>query len=636
MADDLLTKNIKALQKHKSYVLPVIEEYFKSLDAQKSAQLIESDGFHNLKYFSKKQEWKFLYRKSLQEEYERSCEISKLNYPRILIFDGFGLGYHFFEYLKNKPKHVRDVLVLEENVEFFVNALKIHDLTEWIEQDGIAFCVGLRREYFFHFINKYITTRERWIYSDRLEHFYFEPSLNENGEYYVEFAKVWQDVVTHQRTNLAPGEDNYRAFVNIMKNFSEVENALTIHPLKGFLKGHAAVFIGAGPSLNDHISFLNQYQNDFFLMAADAAVKPLLKNGIVPHMVVSTERTSGTKYLFDHLPKDFSAPLLTLPSLYPVSWESYPGEKILLRRTATFGSWLWPDLEECAVPLGVCPTGFSILDYFGCSKVYLIGNEFAYDQQNQTTHASEADDFLTKATQEQLKACSHEVEGNDGNTVITTEYYNNFAKELERLIFEMKTLCFNVIAKEKGRKIQGAPVINPQDFWTNPAHRSHRDINYHQLVSEKVSEMKKDFKPSFCTEELWQKTRDYLQEVIERTYQFMQDISFDYHDKVSLICYDPYSEESEKHLESWRLKQEEIIEIDRPLFYFFLNCFFGSSHIWNMAQREAMIPKEGLTEDFIHAFLLHTEQWGLELAGWANRALFLGDKYVATQSQSDD
>ena len=55
-----------------------------------------------------------------------------------------------------------------------------------------------------------------------------------------------------------------------------------------------AIIVSAGPSLNENIEELKKAKNKAFIIAVDTAMKPLLRNGIIPDMYAIID---GTKPL---------------------------------------------------------------------------------------------------------------------------------------------------------------------------------------------------------------------------------------------------------------------------------------------------------------------------------------------------
>ncbi len=76
---------------------------------------------------------------------------------------------------------------------------------------------------------------------------------------------------------------------NAISNFPSVFSGTALKMLRGKFKGVPAVCIAAGPSLDNTLDELKKLENKTLLIACDSAVNALLKAGIRPHIVVTTD-----------------------------------------------------------------------------------------------------------------------------------------------------------------------------------------------------------------------------------------------------------------------------------------------------------------------------------------------------------
>ena len=75
------------------------------------------------------------------------------------------------------------------------------------------------------------------------------------------------------------------------QNFQANRNIIQKNPgvvaLTQKFKGVPAIIVGAGPSLDKNINLLGRAQGHSLILASDAALKPLLSQGVLPSVVVS-------------------------------------------------------------------------------------------------------------------------------------------------------------------------------------------------------------------------------------------------------------------------------------------------------------------------------------------------------------
>lgn len=89
-------------------------------------------------------------------------------------------------------------------------------------------------------------------------------------------------------------EERYRVFRhNIVKNRSRIREHGGLAGIVSRFEGKHVVVIGAGPSLDDAVALLARFRNnpDIVYIAADMALAPLCRRGVLPHYAISCETT---------------------------------------------------------------------------------------------------------------------------------------------------------------------------------------------------------------------------------------------------------------------------------------------------------------------------------------------------------
>lgn len=87
-----------------------------------------------------------------------------------------------------------------------------------------------------------------------------------------------------------------------LENLPKLATLLPINALQDSLTNKVGVLCGAGPSLLDDITTLQQHRDNIVLFAVTGAVAPLVNNGIVPDFIVSMDYIGPSKHL-KNLPK---------------------------------------------------------------------------------------------------------------------------------------------------------------------------------------------------------------------------------------------------------------------------------------------------------------------------------------------
>ncbi|MBF0104347.1 MAG: motility associated factor glycosyltransferase family protein [Deltaproteobacteria bacterium] len=619
---DFLSKNIRAIQKKRPLLYRDLLRYFESSKASESTifKAADWDGF-NLNYRDDHGEKITLYHCSPQQEYAKSLKLSRLNHPRILVFDGIGLGYHFVEYIKTRPDHVRDILVVEKYPEIFANALKIFDLTPYIESEDYEFFVGLDENTATVRLKQFLINRERLIYVSRVEHFYFEPALLTGGAYYEAFACQMQKAVEHIGDAVTtPPVDNAYGLFNIIRNQDRIASSDTLYDIRGLFTGRPGIVIGAGPSLNKQTAHLKQNSDRLVIACTDAALATLLSNGIQPHCVVCSERSINQKYIFDHLPPGTSIPLITLPSTNPDLVKNYPGPVVFIGRHATYGLWLWPDEAIGPVGLGVSSVAYCALAILGCSSIYLLGQDFSFDAATGTAYAAKSSDYLNTVNAQLMTSTQIEIEGHNQTVVKTTALWKKLLDELIIQITEYSLPTFHVQADGRGALIRGAQRITPEAFWDKTVALL-PSCNFSQILEAALSQP--------CVRD------NTIVQLIKRTSVFLDDLTPKIHQAITVLMTDYYEGDgaiavkdddgslARSIVNRWREVQEDLINLDRPLFYFFINCTFGPSHIMTMAKRESLVLDLKNRQLFIDQYFIMTMEWLQALLLWTVRLKYI-------------
>jgi hypothetical protein len=618
---DFLEQNLAAIRRHRPGLFSSLQLGLAQSAPEGDFRLIEcGNGRTDLEVSDRSGRVLLLCRGNPDEVTRRSLELSAMDSPSLVVADGFGLGYHFLEFERSKPDGVRDLLVVEKSPWIFSQALRLHDLTRVFASKNIEFLVGVSPDAFYDAATDWLTRHARVIFASRIGHLYFEPALASDGSYYLAFAEALRSAVDGvHRAFAAPGEDNFRALMNIVRNRRRIEVAPAFSVLSGSCAGLPAILVGSGPSLDAETESLARYRDRAVILAADAAVKPLLKRGIRPHLVITTERVAVTKHLLDGLPDDFKVPLLALPSTHPETLEAYPGPVVLLRRAATFGAWLWPETPDLGLPLGVTPAGCHVLRHLGCSEIAFLGQDLSWPDDKPDGYADGTAGIAVGSAKDLMGQVRCTVEGNSGRDIATTLGWKNSLEELNRLIPALGIPCRHVIAADRGAKISTGLRVDPGAFWREVSERpSVPDAGVRISLALTQASL-----VSAPLADLFRRTAEELESFIGGLLEMLQTMSSEYHDKVNAGDAASFRPEFNATLERWRGLEDGLIGRHAELFYFFVNMMSGGAYVTHLSAREADPPSLENPVFSLFRYLVKTVEWGNDAAAWAGRALHL-------------
>ncbi|MHB8770843.1 MAG: motility associated factor glycosyltransferase family protein [Syntrophales bacterium] len=380
-----------------------------------------------------------------------------LKYAPALVFMGFGLGYQIVTILNDLAKdvHVQDVVIVEKDLALFKAALTFLDLSQVIGHPNIAFFVGQ-------------TPGELCLSLQK--HFREVPNVSSNfksikvvvmpaaqraeGPYYQGAMDALRSSIQFLLQGI--GNDPFDSLLgleHILANVRPVLENPGIISFKGLFENRPAIIVAAGPSLNKNMHLLREASDRALLVCVDAALKPLLKAGIRPHIVMTTERTEGTVDFYANLAGLDEIFFIYFTVLHPSVYRVYPGPKIIASRYQQFSDWLSLDPGSLSGGPVVGNYAFLVAQTLGCNPLIMVGQDLSFKASG-ATHVS----GMVFGTQEVYRDDMFPVEGNYGDTLMTNRTFAEAKASLEMQIEAFDGLCIN--ATEGGARINGALFLD--------------------------------------------------------------------------------------------------------------------------------------------------------------------------------
>ena len=192
-----------------------------------------------------------------------------------------------------------------------------------------------------------------------------------------------------------------------------------------------AFVVSAGPSLNKNIKELKRAKNKSFIIAVDTAVKPLLKEGIVPDMFATLDGVKPLELVEVEQAKEI--PLLTQVTAAHAVLDYHTGKKFFYDEGYGYVRELFKmnqkTLEGFSVGGSVATLAFSLACHLGIRKIIFVGQDLAY-----TDNKSHADGtFQEKMPEEDTKEFI-KVPGNYVEELPTLKNLNEYRKWFEGYI----------------------------------------------------------------------------------------------------------------------------------------------------------------------------------------------------------
>lgn len=373
-----------------------------------------------------------------------------------------GVGnYSYLEELVKKAENRAAIIVYEPSVQIFLKFLEMVDIAPWMEKQLIIFWVnglnGMDTEHMRGILQS-ILKYEMLVY---LKYFILPNYETLFPEEAVEFIKICRDIALRE---VSDRNTRYKFSGLMVKNlFSNVkyfcDGYKTTQLIDVIPRDIPGIVVAAGPSLNKNIQELKRAKGKAFIIAVDTAIKPLLKNGIVPDMFAIVDAMKPLDLVKVEEAREI--PLVTTLNASPEILDYHKGMKFFYNEGYQFAeSIFWrtgQKIGDVSNGGSVATSAFSLLYKIGISTIILVGQDLAY-----TNNKSHADGTFQEKMEEQNTRCFMMVEGNYEEKVPTRpdfklflDWYNAYIEGCKRYRENFKVIN----ATEGGAKIQNTEIM---------------------------------------------------------------------------------------------------------------------------------------------------------------------------------
>lgn len=427
---------------------------------------------------------------------------------RVLLLAGFGSPLFLADLLNDPTVQSENFLtfIIENNLDFLRFCFQYADLTQIIKYRKVEWFLmqteeSIKPNFFRSLKREEIASMMKNIHILETS----VPQPPEVDAFYKKLPELYNETVGHVLHNFGRIDDSLDGVRATLMNRQEMLNSPGIEDLKDVFRGIPALIVGAGPSLDQELENIKKNNDKFVVIAADAALKPLLKAGVRVDYVTSIERLNDyQRPFFEGLPQ-LETELVAFPVVLPSQFELYPGKKRLVYRNYSYFAYF-----EKSWPKGILKCGGStshlalrLADYMGCSRIFLVGIDSAYENQkgtdlyrshcSNTGHAEWGEFIPLEDFAKRLHAPPMDAVNNLNETVKTNITYYQWIKEY---VEEMTEIGFRIPitnCSSIGLKIEGVPhksltevVKNLDDRMTGkpaqPAVRFNRKFNHKTIV----------------------------------------------------------------------------------------------------------------------------------------------------------
>ena len=243
---------------------------------------------------------------------------------------------------------------------------------------------------------------------------------------------------------------------NTLKNLPRLVTQPGIDALKGLFPGKPALVIAAGPSLDEALKVIPGIRDGFVVISTGTALKPVLRAGIRPDLVVTVDASHLTGPQFETKCDDL---FLCCSSLaYSPILEKVRGLFSGRLDASPIDQWI----DSNVTPRGtmfaggtVTASAMDMAAKLGCNPVITVGLDLCFADDG-TTHAN---DTMYHGRRFDLNKLIP-VPGNFQKEVFTTNQFRCYIQLLEEYIGHTRTSQF-INSTHGGAKIRGMKLISP-------------------------------------------------------------------------------------------------------------------------------------------------------------------------------
>ncbi|BEK30219.1 motility associated factor glycosyltransferase family protein [Campylobacter jejuni] len=380
-------------------------------------------------------------------------------YPFVCIY---GIGNALL--IKNLAKHYKHLFVFESEIELFILALSMIDLSEKLcsgkiylmdikeERVNLQLRILFDQNDMFLWLNVY----EMFINHNFYKKYYYEEILNADKIIHENINLVIRNLDPDSKISLSCYENFYKNIPLMLKN---IPFKRIIDERKGLFE--SCIVVCAGPSLQKQIPLLKKYQENFVIFCVDGAYSLLIEHNITPDYVLNLDFEEYPLEFFKEVnPKNKTLFILaasTHPSVVDYLYKKQIPLSIALSDNLPYQNLHINDFGYLEFGTHVGHACYTLAIALKFKNIIIIGQDLSFDKQG-NSHFDSFDlgsDIDTTLNIPTLKTVAY---GGLGK-VLTHLAWDDYRKKLEDLFARNSQVNF-LNATEGGARIEFAKEIN--------------------------------------------------------------------------------------------------------------------------------------------------------------------------------
>ncbi|HBD2739310.1 TPA: motility associated factor glycosyltransferase family protein [Campylobacter jejuni] len=322
----------------------------------------------------------FMY-KNLEEEinfFYQSILEKTPRYPFVCIY---GIGNALL--IKNLAKHYKHLFVFESEIELFILALSVMDLSEEL-CSGKIYLVDIKEERVDIQLLILFDMKDMFEYLSLYEMFV-------NNSFYKQFQQDdWYKANTLCEKNIEVIVRNlnsslhigFECYSHLLQNIPSMLESIPFQRILNERKNKFdnAIVVSAGPSLAKQLPLLKAYQDKAVIFCADGALSMLEKEGIVPDYVTNLDYSDWSIKFFQNKENKTSLNVLSCAT-HPSLVHFLDNKSVVLRDDPLYQRFNLNDFGYIDTGTHVSHFSYTLALALGFKNIIMIGQDLAFDEE---------------------------------------------------------------------------------------------------------------------------------------------------------------------------------------------------------------------------------------------------------------
>lgn len=349
-----------------------------------------------------------------KESHVIASSIEEGTFDTIIIL-GLGLTYHLKDLLSTYKE--KNKIIVEPDYNIFVKSLEYIDLEEILNNSNTELIVSNESDEVFNELAAlYHNTN---IYSLKFVQLGYYNNIY--GGYWQDIQREYIKFFNNQVINIRTIQKfNMMWIYNFFMNILKIEKTANIIEFKNKFKGIPAVIVAAGPSLKNEIEMIKTIKNKALIIAAGSSVNALIKNDIIPHIMLGIDGGNDMSEIYNQVKRD-DILFTYVCNMHFDCVNKYKGPMMYIRSNSEphvdyFETAIEQKTEYITAGGSVANVSLDFAVKLGCNPLVLVGQDLAYtDMMTRVEGTIGADDYSKKP----------EIMKNDKRFVETEDMYGN-------------------------------------------------------------------------------------------------------------------------------------------------------------------------------------------------------------------